>query len=385
MKKRRIGRSPRRGAIVVLAAVLLVVFLALAAFAIDVGYIALVRSELQNVADSAALAGAAELVNRDQLKNAYNTDSIRAVARENALAYASMNSAGGKPILVEPNNTNLPTGDLVVGFLSNPSDPASSMTTNTSALNAVRVVARRSASQNGSSPLFFARALGRETFDVTAEATAVIDTNITGFTAPQAGQKSKLLPFAMHVDQWLSLLSGNGNDVWSVNPSTGTVTSGSDGIRETQLYGNQKQGAGSFGTVNIGPQNNGAGDIRRQILEGPSASDFASHGGKIELNSQGKLLLSGDPGLTAGFRSQLEAIRGQPRAIPLYESISGSGGASTYTIVGFAGITITEVKLTGPTKRVMIQPEIVRDRTAISRNVTPVAPQFIYRPVRLAR
>jgi hypothetical protein len=46
------------GAVVVLVAILLTVFLAIAALAIDVGYLASVRNELQNAADASALAGA---------------------------------------------------------------------------------------------------------------------------------------------------------------------------------------------------------------------------------------------------------------------------------------------------------------------------------------
>src|SRR3954464_340982 len=52
------ARRERRGAVVVFAAVLIVVLLAMIAFALDMGYIVLVRTQLQTAADSAALAGA---------------------------------------------------------------------------------------------------------------------------------------------------------------------------------------------------------------------------------------------------------------------------------------------------------------------------------------
>src|SRR5262245_43182120 len=56
-------RNPRPGAIGPLTAVLLIPMVAMVAFAIDMSYIWRTEAELQNAADSAALAGAAELAN----------------------------------------------------------------------------------------------------------------------------------------------------------------------------------------------------------------------------------------------------------------------------------------------------------------------------------
>jgi Flp pilus assembly protein TadG len=53
----------RRGNIVVLSAFLLVVMVALVAFAVDVGLMSMTRTEMQRATDSAALAGAGELIN----------------------------------------------------------------------------------------------------------------------------------------------------------------------------------------------------------------------------------------------------------------------------------------------------------------------------------
>jgi len=55
---RRSGNLPerRRGAIAVFAAVLMVAFVAVVAFAVDIGFILHIRTELQRTADSSALA-----------------------------------------------------------------------------------------------------------------------------------------------------------------------------------------------------------------------------------------------------------------------------------------------------------------------------------------
>ena len=55
--------SRRRGAILVLTALLLVFLVTLVAFTIDIGYMLAVRSEAKRATDAAALAGAGELIN----------------------------------------------------------------------------------------------------------------------------------------------------------------------------------------------------------------------------------------------------------------------------------------------------------------------------------
>ncbi len=51
----------RRGAIIVLAAVMMSIMLMFVAFAVDLSYMALTKTQLQAAADASALAGAMEL------------------------------------------------------------------------------------------------------------------------------------------------------------------------------------------------------------------------------------------------------------------------------------------------------------------------------------
>lgn len=78
----------RRGAVLVLAAFLMVMVFAFAAFAIDIGFIALTRARLQNNADAAALAAAQELSGVD------DPATVRANARQAALDVVVANSGG---------------------------------------------------------------------------------------------------------------------------------------------------------------------------------------------------------------------------------------------------------------------------------------------------
>lgn len=76
----------RRGSIVVLAAIVMVVILAFLAFSLDVGYMSMTRSHLQNYADAAAMAAAQELnPNADQAV-------VQAKARQAAYDVIAANS-----------------------------------------------------------------------------------------------------------------------------------------------------------------------------------------------------------------------------------------------------------------------------------------------------
>src|SRR5262249_38144313 len=94
--KNPVSHSQRRGATLVLSAFLMIVMLAMIAFAIDCGYILLLRTQLQVAADSAALAAA-------QVMGSPTTDPV-AKAKE----YAAYHKAGGRQIQL--NSTDIEYG-----------------------------------------------------------------------------------------------------------------------------------------------------------------------------------------------------------------------------------------------------------------------------------
>jgi hypothetical protein len=302
----------------------------------------------------------------------------------------------------------------VCGYLANPQDQTQAFNY-TQFPNSVRVCLRRDSVQNGSLSMFFARFLGIASEDLTATATATYQGCITGFQIITPGSANpKLLPFALDVVTWDNapgrpwydssrppgVVQGNGPDTFTRDPQTGAVTAGSDGIHECKLYplsngsnGNGNNGGlppGNFGTVDIGAPNNSTADISRQILYGPNATDMAYFPNSTPqldtTKSPPSLILQGDTGVSAGFKDELASIIGQPRIIPLYLSVSGNGNNSRYTIVAFAGITITEVVLTGSLKdkHLTIQPCFVIDGTAKAGSQSYTS-TFIYRPLSLTR
>jgi Ca-activated chloride channel family protein len=148
-------QHPRRGAMLVLICMMLVVFLAMMVFAVDVSYMQLTRSELRAASDAAAKAGA-EALRRTQ-------SGSKAV--DAALVYASYNSVGGKPF-------KLSASDVELGQTVLQGDGSWKFTAGKKPFQAVRV---NSSMQDGSASgpvhLFFGGIFGREKF--TPKMTAV--------------------------------------------------------------------------------------------------------------------------------------------------------------------------------------------------------------------
>lgn len=146
----------RRGAIVVLVAVLLGLFLATAAFSVDVAYMNLVKVELRASTDAAATA-AVETLGR--------TGST-ASAQQAAINVAAMNTVAGAPLSLE-------ASDIVFGRSIVQNDGTIAFYAGYTPYSAARVTGRKtSGSPSGSVPLFFARIFDINMFQTQQVATA---------------------------------------------------------------------------------------------------------------------------------------------------------------------------------------------------------------------
>lgn len=142
----------------VLCAVLLIPIMAFAAFSVDLGFISMMKSQLQNAADSAAMAGVAVLANTN------NDDEGReALARLWAREFAERNQPAHGNVLVD--------ADIAMGRWSTTAG-AFSVTQGGEKPNAIRVVTRRSRTEGNAVPLFFGAALGFDDVDMTATSIA---------------------------------------------------------------------------------------------------------------------------------------------------------------------------------------------------------------------
>lgn len=362
-------QTSRRGTIAILACFLLVAMLGLAAFAVDLGYMANSQTELQRTADATALAACNELRYSGTPGTAINLTNNVADVPTVAAQYAAAN-------LVCSSSPTLSSSDVVVGYMANPGQSGATIQTggNINNYNAVQVTVRRASGTNGLIPAFFSKVYGATGEAASATATAAFLGNINGFGLPTGasgpGSGSgyvMIMPFALDLQTWNALLAGTGTDVWSWNANTQQVVSGSDGILECNLFPQGTGSPGNRGTVSIGTSN-GTSNLVRQIQYGLSSSDLAPYGGSLTLDSTGNLYLPANPGISAGTKSALAAIIGQTRIIPIFTSVSGNGANANYDIVQFVGIRVLDVNLTGSmsSKHLTVQPAWVSTRGAIS-------------------
>jgi Ca-activated chloride channel family protein len=147
----------RRGAIVVLTAVMIIVFLASVVFSVDVSYMQLTKAKLRAATDAAARA-AGEGLSRVQDLN---------YARQAAKDIAAANKVAGQPLLLDDS-------DIVFGKSDQQASGAWTFTPNGQPINAVRVFGRRTRqAPSGSVPLFFARVFNVLDFEPVQAATVV--------------------------------------------------------------------------------------------------------------------------------------------------------------------------------------------------------------------
>ena len=343
---RRQGLNSRKGAISILAAILAVVLVGMVAFCVDIGYVLSAKEELQRTADAAALATCWEFAQR--MSDGYNVSDSQTYARAETALYASENEVTGHNMTLNSNSGNSPDGDIVFGYVADFNNSQSPFQTGTpGAYNAVRVRLHKNSDSNGEVPYFFAKIFGLEGQVLNSEATAGIIRDVKGFRAPADGGNLDILPYALDQTTWQNLVNNSGADAYHWNPESKTVSVGADGFKEVNLFPQGTGSPGNRGTVDIGSSNNSTADIAQQILYGISPADLAFHGGKLEFNSSGQLILNGDTGISAGVKDELASIIGKPRIIPIFSSVSGNGNNAMYTIVKWQGIRIMAVKLTG--------------------------------------
>ncbi len=150
-------RDNRRGVVLPLVGIMLLVLMALASIGVDVAYMQLVRSELRAATDAAAKAGTIELTRTNGDINAAKTAAVLA---------ASRNKVGGRSL-------TLSAGDVEVGRSTLQANGTWAFTANQTPLTAVKVnVDLSDTTTAGSRPLFFAGAIGHDKFATTQSAIA---------------------------------------------------------------------------------------------------------------------------------------------------------------------------------------------------------------------
>jgi Flp pilus assembly protein TadG len=159
--KYRLRQPPsRHGAVLVLAALLLVAMFGMSAIVIDLGYMSLTATQLQNAADGAALAGIRMIADGNA--------AMVAEAQETAIA----NSAGGSSV-------NLPASQVVLGRFD---VGTRTFTPGAGNVNAMKVTAGLQ-----EQPYFLASIFGRKNYNQTRSAVAMINPRDICFVVDLSG------------------------------------------------------------------------------------------------------------------------------------------------------------------------------------------------------
>ncbi len=142
-----------QGSTITIVAVALFMILGVASLSIDALYLYVLKDRLQTTADVAVLAAVQDIEDQDE-------------AKATAIEYATKNMD------TDDHGEVLSLGDVVIGGW----DPDTRIfTPNADPANAVRVTTRREQVNNNPADLFFARVLGRDEVDLSAQATAAFE------------------------------------------------------------------------------------------------------------------------------------------------------------------------------------------------------------------
>lgn len=286
-------RCDRRGTLAILGGALMVAMLGLAAFSVDYGYLLKVRTDMQRIADAAALAATQDLIPDDNGNQ--NLTAVRAAVRS---------SVAGN---VDDPSFQVANADIEIGRYDPDTIYSGVTLRNTGIFDTVRVTLRRDGNVNPNVTLFFARILGTDTTAVTATSTAVLQ------KAMLLEPGADVMPFSIPLDVWQGKAPG---EQWSIY---------GDGRLEDPI-GNPIPG--NWGTVDIGATINATSDINTQILNGLRQSDLdhlysdSRIGQNTHIDAEDTFWANADPGMSSGMKHGVEPVHGEMRIVPIYDQLN---------------------------------------------------------------
>ena len=194
----------QKGMAAIHMALLGTILVGMTAFAVDVGHALVTQNELQNAADSAALAATRQMGvdylampiadQQDLDRDLTSAEQVQITAQATAAAFANKAS--------DVANLVLGQGDIQFGtwdFIAHTFVPTVTRP------NAIRVTARRDGGANGPITTFFAGVLGVNTMDIAATSTAALGTS-GGPVAPGVAD----VPFAISSNWFNNTANCNG-------------------------------------------------------------------------------------------------------------------------------------------------------------------------------
>jgi Putative Flp pilus-assembly TadE/G-like len=305
-------RSPvdrRSGQIVVLFVFVMVVVLAFAMLAVDMGHVMTTDARLQNAVDAATLAAGQVLL--EQYKAGTEETEARAAADSEAAIIQSLNMPGGRM-------------EVEYGKLAD--DGTFVAVADTEHATAVRGRASRDdAAPGGPCGLFFAPAMGLNDVDLACTATTQIASAINAVY-------SNLTPFAVPEDA----VPGVGYEM-IFYPGTPDDP--------TNAIGHEVYVGGNWGLIDLRNMSSAPGV--------PLMAEWIRSGydKPIKIPLEGSWFY-GAPGLQVALKAPVEEKLNQQMIILVFDEFTEDDGGATaqYHITGFAVITLIEAKLVGNAK-----------------------------------
>ena len=355
--------SRRRAVVIVQVIVLLTTLMAFGALSLDIGTLYRAREDLQDAADSAAMAAVSAYTTDAMLQIRWGGTTTSLVAEVDLQAtLRATQTAGDNYTLGAP--TLMDAGDFSIGWIDIDSSTALMDTSVVPAnRNAVQVILRKEAlGSNGPVPYYFAPVLGDMFGETSALAVAVIEDRYNGYDVGAGGAGT--LPISVDETIYYANLAG-GSDNYSYDSVTGIVSSAPDGVAEITLFP-FNAAPGNFGLLNIGTPNQGVPALSDQILNGITPADMTTEVGTAQLmffDSSGSPVsytISGDPGMKSALESSFLQRVGDTVSFFLHDGVTGTGANSQYNIVEVRFGRVMDVKLNGPPSQrgLWVQPTI---------------------------
>lgn len=202
----------QKGATAAIVAVMLLTLIGFVALAVDIGYVMVAKNELQNVADSAALAGARTLGRLYECNGNIvtctgpmpYTNQLTYVANATVINQAVTDAASANQVGGMSGIAIIPAEIVIGNWVPDPITNKMTVNPTLTSPDAVMVTARRDSIANSSITTFFANIMGINTVNVSAVATAAL----TGSSTMAVGG----LPLPVAINKsWMSTVPCNQN------------------------------------------------------------------------------------------------------------------------------------------------------------------------------
>ncbi len=195
---KRTPAKQRRGAMIILMAIVMVIMIAMTVVSVDVAKMHLIRCELRTATDAATRAGSESLARTQRVSR----------ARADAQNAAQNNLVNGQPLL-------LANEDIVFGSAVENGEGLFAFQAGAEPTNSVRVNGRRTSdSPSGSVPLFLGAILGTGSFEPVQTATSTAFVRDIALVVDRSGSMrgSKIAALRKAVGEFIKVLEATSAD-----------------------------------------------------------------------------------------------------------------------------------------------------------------------------